>query len=79
MDKRVLSTIRLSSIYLAVFCVGGVVVVRVWHFVVPEDWQWLSAERLWGLDCLIVISLVGLVMGLWFRMIWYLAKDSCRS
>lgn len=49
--------------------IGFVIVfaVRVFHFILPHCWEWLTAEQLQGIDKLIFSGAIGGFVGSYFK------------
>lgn len=66
--KAILANIRLAS-----FCLGGAIVIRTLHLLLPLPWMWLQPKQLEALDTLAKFAITGALGSLLSR---YLNKNT---
>jgi hypothetical protein len=59
--------IVLIGIYVTAFLLMIMFIIRVWHFVVPEPWKWLSVEQTHDLERIIFSGVIVSLAGSYFK------------
>jgi len=65
--KKHLNKVFIFFIWIAFIAFILVFFIRVLHFVLPDDIQWLSAEQIQGIDKLIFSGTIGGFIGRYFK------------
>ena len=57
----------LTGIYVVAICLMVMIIIRVWHFVVPDCWKWLDEEHTHDLERIIFSGVIVSLAGSYFK------------